>query len=366
MVGEGKQGLKAPRQNTRGRRAAGVVMALALLLGACGGGDAQPSSQGARNALAGRSATVAPDAATSAEPSTSTATAMPAGEETVVARGEGGASVYNEHAGGGGGKNIVQVHNRTDGRLRARGSVQLNRITGPTVEPVNLAKAQASCTDCQTIAVALQINLIGRDARRVTPQNAAVALNVDCTRCFTVARASQYVYTVDDPRQTPPEVTALIRRMDRELRSISSSRGITLEQAEARINAVINEFRQLGDRLNDERDEDRDSAPPDATGTAYPAATGSVPPDATGTTSPVASPTAGATESPAGATPVPTGTEGVFPSPTASGTPTAVVESRPAQQETWTSPTEPAPEEASDAPASRATTPPSPTATQAE
>ena len=49
-----------------------------------------------------------------------------------------------------------------DGRLRIRGGIQLNHIPGPTVGPVNLADASSSCVDCQTIAVAMQINLIGR------------------------------------------------------------------------------------------------------------------------------------------------------------------------------------------------------------
>jgi hypothetical protein len=43
--------------------------------------------------------------------------------------------------GGGGGKNIVQVINQTDNRLRVDGNVQLNRIPGPSVAPVNEATA---------------------------------------------------------------------------------------------------------------------------------------------------------------------------------------------------------------------------------
>src|SRR5215218_945408 len=59
---------------------------------------------------------------------------------------------------GGGANNVVIIENRVDGRLTTRGQVQLNRIPGPTAGPANLASANASCTDCQTLAVALQID----------------------------------------------------------------------------------------------------------------------------------------------------------------------------------------------------------------
>src|SRR5689334_13293269 len=56
--------------------------------------------------------------------------------------------------------NLVQVINQTAGRLRIRGHIQLNRITGPNVQPGNAAIAIGrSCTGCQTFAVALQLNL---------------------------------------------------------------------------------------------------------------------------------------------------------------------------------------------------------------
>src|SRR5689334_19016047 len=71
-------------------------------------------------------------------------------------------AAFAQYNGGGGGKNIVTQINRTDNRLRIKGNIQLNRIPGPNVEPINLAFAGSSCTGCQTYAVALQINLISR------------------------------------------------------------------------------------------------------------------------------------------------------------------------------------------------------------
>src|SRR4051812_24336350 len=50
--------------------------------------------------------------------------------------------------GQGGAKNIVQIRNRIDGRLRIKANVQLHRDNGGNASPVNLALATGSCTDC--------------------------------------------------------------------------------------------------------------------------------------------------------------------------------------------------------------------------
>src|SRR2546423_8346080 len=52
--------------------------------------------------------------------------------------------------GGGGAKNIVQVMNHTDGRLAARGNVQIAPAPAPDVQPVNAALAYGSCNQCDT------------------------------------------------------------------------------------------------------------------------------------------------------------------------------------------------------------------------
>ena len=68
------------------------------------------------------------------------------------------------------------VQDKTDNRLRVKAKIQLNHIPDNTVQPVNYAQAIGSCIDCQTFAVALQINLRSRTV-------ITVALNVKCTRC---------------------------------------------------------------------------------------------------------------------------------------------------------------------------------------
>lgn len=178
---------------------------------------------------------------------------------------------YEENRGDGAPRNVVEVRNRSDGRLRVRGRIELNRIEGAYAEPINQALAYSSCTDCQTIAVALQLNLISRTADYVAPRNTAEAVNYECTRCRTFARALQYTFSVDDPEESYEDIDRLIREMERELRQIRRERDITATEAAARVNAVIGRFQSLAAGLDDRLAETEEPTSPGAPAPATPA-----------------------------------------------------------------------------------------------
>lgn len=181
-----------------------------------------------------------------------------AGED--VATGEHAIGFEDEGA-----RNIVQAVNRVDERLRIKGRIQLNRIPGERVAPMNLAFSFGSCTDCETLTVALQLNLYERGASFVAPENYAVALNYECTRCRTVARAFQYTIPTDDPEDVPREVRELIKELQRELREVRKDRSIGIVEAERRIQGVIDRFVGLSEQLLADRDETVEVTSPGAT-----------------------------------------------------------------------------------------------------
>lgn len=208
---------------------------------------------------------------------------------------------------GGGGRNVVRVVNQSDGRFILRGSVDLNRIPGPNVGPVNFAYAQASCADCRTLAVALQINLYERGAPKVTPQNAAVAVNVRCRGCATGAYAAQYVIPVDELNAVPRDVDALAREMDAELRELTAAANqgsIAPDDAMARLDALVERFRQLAQYLKKTTDMATEQNSPDAS-PSLPAE------EPSPSASPAASPVEGGTTE----SPTPPPTETASPSP---------------------------------------------------
>jgi putative peptide zinc metalloprotease protein len=165
--------------------------------------------------------------------------------------------------GGGGGKNIVQVVNRQDGNLKIDGKVQLNRIPESNAAPVDLAKAYSSCANCQTLAVALQINLISKSASYVHPQNAAAAVNYQCTNCHTIAYAWQYNLSVDDPTAVPDGVNQLMAQWRAELANIKTQ-SATLTEAINRMKAVIGQFQSLAAYLDSKQDQTTDATSPNA------------------------------------------------------------------------------------------------------
>jgi hypothetical protein len=149
----------------------------------------------------------------------------------------------------GGPHNIVKVVNRHDHELRVKGHVQLGRAPGSTVAPENLAAAVNVCqSQCDALAVALQINLVDRDFTVFTPQNVAVAANGGCNGCRAVAVALQYNIGVDSPDAVPSDVNRLIAQMKHELAQMGSG-GDSLQDAIARLNIVIGQYNNLAGYL---------------------------------------------------------------------------------------------------------------------
>lgn len=291
-------------------------------------GSASPIASPVASAAASPSATSGSPTGTATTPvstPTGSPSAAPAGSPTRTDGNQepGTTGQFESHGGdngGQGGKNYVIVRNTQNNNLKIRGNVQLNRIPGSTAAPENLAYAYSSCVDCQTFAVALQVNLISKQARVIAPQNVAIAINEKCTRCKTVARAIQYNVQVDNPKEEPEDVRDLLREMDKTLNEISHDKGITADQAEQRINAVIDQFRALSASLYDQRDEDdgdHGRPTPSPVPTLTPTTTGTVPANPTPTTGGSGAPSRTPNPGPSGtSTPAPT-----TPAPTPSGTP---------------------------------------------
>jgi len=157
---------------------------------------------------------------------------------------------------------------------------KISNVMQPVVENQNAAVAYASCTDCRTVAIAIQIVFIAGDADVVSPENVAIAINDGCVACETLAAAYQFVFGTGELMR----LTADGRRQ---------------------INEIRKALRELG-RDGDGKEEREGAQQPEAT------------PGSEGT--PDASPTPEATTTPA---PEPTVTATPSAEPTASATPAA-------------------------------------------
>jgi hypothetical protein len=157
----------------------------------------------------------------------------------------------------GGPRNQVHLLNQQDGSFLARASIRLSEVGSDAVTSQNTAIAEARCTDCQTLAIALQIVLYKRGASNVQPVNVAIAENVGCTRCITIARAIQYAIPVDDPTAVPSDVRQLVSDMQRELNyfaSVHTLAELDPQQAQARLDAVMAQYAELAQFFTQQQD----------------------------------------------------------------------------------------------------------------
>jgi hypothetical protein len=76
--------------------------------------------------------------------------------------------------------------------------VQVGRYKGDNLQSTNVARADSTdCTDCRTVAVAVQAVLVKGNPQTQEPKNAAIAINQNCVGCTTYAFASQYVVATE-------------------------------------------------------------------------------------------------------------------------------------------------------------------------
>ena len=182
----------------------------------------------------------------------------------------------------GGPVNQVRLVNKKDLGFLARSAISLHRSNTPNVQPKNIAVAEGQCTDCATMAIALQVFLYQRGSPDIQPQNIAIAVNNACTRCITIARAIQYVIPVDDPNAVPDDVRNLLRDMERELKyfaQVNSVGELDPYEANARLTTFTQQHAQLHQYLFDLMEQKSDAAPraaspsPSATPDASPSPT---------------------------------------------------------------------------------------------
>jgi putative peptide zinc metalloprotease protein len=177
----------------------------------------------------------------------------------------------------GGANNIVNVVNHNDSFFKSDGRTSLAKIPGPNVGPKNEAFAYSSCTNCNTLAVALQIAVRDANAPNVQPQNAAVAVNFQCTGCQTGAIAIQDVIPVADPTNIPNNIRQQALQIDAEFRDLRATlaRGnYSLGQAIGYVDTVIiPQFQSLAGQLDVKRDVENAPTTPGASPMASPSAT---------------------------------------------------------------------------------------------
>jgi putative peptide zinc metalloprotease protein len=138
---------------------------------------------------------------------------------------------------GGNKDNAAVAVNTKDGSSLFRFAFNIAKVTGSTVDSTNTAIAYASCTKCQTVAIAIQFVIVQGSPDVFVPQNVAVALNEKCSMCDTLASAYQFVIQVSGPVRLSWEGRKQMWGMVKEIKALADS-GLTGPEIQAKVDAI--------------------------------------------------------------------------------------------------------------------------------
>jgi hypothetical protein len=119
---------------------------------------------------------------------------------------------------------------------------------GDVVDQSNAAVAFASCVNCSTAAVAVQIVLVESNPSVVRPQNIALAINELCSSCLTIANALQFVVSTDGPANFDDAGRDAINNVRDELHQIRSDfrdGNLTLDELQSRVATIRAQIREV-------------------------------------------------------------------------------------------------------------------------
>ncbi|HEX3622182.1 MAG TPA: hypothetical protein VHT97_07700 [Acidimicrobiales bacterium] len=143
--------------------------------------------------------------------------------------------------GSGGADNVAVASNTKDGKTVVAISLKITQTSSSDVDPTNAAVAAASCTDCETVAIALEGVLVAGDPTTFDPTNVALALNSDCTNCQTLASAYQDVVQNDTRVRITGAGRKEIADIRQDLDSLKKS-GLDIVAIQQRVNTDAGRF----------------------------------------------------------------------------------------------------------------------------
>ncbi|MEY2450450.1 MAG: putative peptide zinc metalloprotease protein [Acidimicrobiaceae bacterium] len=138
--------------------------------------------------------------------------------------------------------NTAIVENTKDNSSVFELALDVRTIIGAsTVAPGNAAIAISSCTNCQTVAIAIQIVFVVGSPTVFAPENAAVAVNADCSFCDTLATAYQFVVQTSGPVRFTKDGMHQLKDIYKALRDLEKS-GLTALEIQARVDELMQQL----------------------------------------------------------------------------------------------------------------------------
>ena len=130
--------------------------------------------------------------------------------------------------------------NAKDGKSVFKLAFKVKKVTGD-VDATNTAVAYSSCTDCRTVAAAIQVVLVAGDTDSATPENVAIGINYQCTECETLAAAYQFVFGDGQELEFTKEGKEKLHELKKRLQDLKKRDDLTIEELAVHIAAIAAE-----------------------------------------------------------------------------------------------------------------------------
>jgi putative peptide zinc metalloprotease protein len=143
-----------------------------------------------------------------------------------------------------GGDNAAVAVNTKDGSSLFKFAFAVRHVVGDVVDQTNAAVAYASCTDCETTAIAIEIVLVESDTHTFTPTNVALAINESCTACVTFASAYQFVVSTNGPVHFTAEGSQELARIKKAIRDLKDQ-DLAPAALDARLHELMGQLKQV-------------------------------------------------------------------------------------------------------------------------
>ena len=135
------------------------------------------------------------------------------------------------------GDNAAIAINTKDGATVFKIAFAIRHVMRDVVDSTNAAVAYSSCTDCATVAIAIEIVLIEDNASVITPTNMAIAINELCSLCVTVAEAYQFVLMTDGAVHFDAEGNRMLAAIKNRLERLKHAH-LTIAELQAELDAI--------------------------------------------------------------------------------------------------------------------------------
>ena len=130
--------------------------------------------------------------------------------------------------------------NTKDGKSVFKLAFKVKKVTGD-VDATNTAVAYSSCTDCRTVAAAIQVVLVAGDTDSATPENLAIGINYQCTECETLAAAYQFVFGDGQELEFTQEGKQKLHELKKRLQDLKKRDDLTIQELAVHIAAIAAE-----------------------------------------------------------------------------------------------------------------------------